>query len=54
VFYQANAKTSGQPLGGAACNDITSGNNATAAAGGYSAGPGYDAITGWGSPHGES
>jgi kumamolisin len=53
-LYQANAKTSGKPLGKMCCNDITKGNNATAAAGGYSAGEGYDAATGWGSPKGES
>jgi kumamolisin len=53
LFYQPNAKTAGQPLGAAACNDITSGSNATAKSGGYSAGPGYDAATGWGSPRGD-
>jgi kumamolisin len=53
-LYQANPKTSGQPLGKVCCNDITKGNNTTAAAGGYSAGEGYDAATGWGSPNGES
>jgi kumamolisin len=53
LFYQANARTGGKTLGAAACNDITSGNNATAAAGGYAAGPGYDAATGWGSPQGQ-
>jgi kumamolisin len=53
LFYQPNGHTAGQTLGAAACNDITSGNNATAAAGGYSAGPGYDAASGWGSPQGE-
>jgi kumamolisin len=52
LFYQSNAKTGGQTLGAAACNDITSGHNATAKAGGYSAGSGYDAVTGWGSPRG--
>jgi kumamolisin len=52
LLYQANAKTSGQPLGAAALKDITSGGNATAAAGGYKAGTGYDAVTGWGSPNG--
>jgi kumamolisin len=35
------------PLAGSACNDIVSGNN-----GAYSAGPGWDACTGWGSPKG--
>ncbi|HEY6292681.1 MAG TPA: S53 family peptidase [Terriglobia bacterium] len=33
-------------------NDITSGNNAIGRAKGYSAGPGWDACTGWGSPNG--
>jgi kumamolisin len=51
-LYQPTPQTNGQPLGSVACNDITSGNNDTAAAGGYSAGPGYDAVTGWGSPNG--
>ena len=40
------------PLGQTACRDITSGNNDTASIGGYSAGPGYDAVTGWGAPIG--
>jgi|HubBroStandDraft_1064217.scaffolds.fasta_scaffold08429_3 kumamolisin len=53
LFYQPNEKTAGQTLGAAACNDITSGSNATAKAGGYTAGPGYDAVTGWGSPRGD-
>jgi kumamolisin len=52
VLYQSTPQTNGQPLGSVACNDITSGNNDTAADGGYSAGPGYDATTGWGSPNG--
>ena len=33
-------------------NDITSGNNAIGRVKGYSAGPGWDACTGWGSPNG--
>jgi kumamolisin len=53
-LYQPNAKTSGKPLGAVCCNDITKGDNDTAAAGGYSAGEGYDAVTGWGSPKGDS
>lgn len=52
LLYQANAKTAGQPLGAAALTDITTGDNATAAAGGYKAGVGFDAVTGWGSPNG--
>ena len=35
-----------------ALNDITSGNNdITGQIGGYQAGPGWDACTGWGSPN---
>ena len=52
LLYQANAKTARQPLGAAALTDITTGGNATAAAGGYKAAAGYDAVTGWGSPNG--
>jgi kumamolisin len=40
------------PLGAGVCLDITSGDNVTAAVGGYAAGPGYDAMCGWGSPKG--
>jgi kumamolisin len=50
VLYQTSA--SGQPIGSSACKDIVSGDNISAAAGGYRAGPGYDAATGWGSPNG--
>jgi kumamolisin len=52
LLYQATANTGGAPLGQVACNDVVSGNNNTAAAGGYAAGVGYDAVTGWGSPDG--
>jgi kumamolisin len=44
--------SNGAGLGQSSCNDITSGDNITASVGGYSAGPGYDAVTGWGSPDG--
>lgn len=50
-------KTSGgtSTLGAAACNDVTSGDNATAAGvGGYHAKPGYDLVTGWGTPDGQA
>jgi len=50
LLYQAGAN--GQPLGQTGCRDITSGNNDTASIGGYSSGPGYDAVTGWGVPIG--
>lgn len=52
LLYQANPKTGGKPLGQAALKDITKGDNKTAHAGGYSAGPGFDAASGWGSPDG--
>jgi kumamolisin len=50
VLYQTDAN--GQPIGASACKDIVTGNNISAAIGGYRAGPGYDAVTGWGSPIG--
>lgn len=51
LLYQPDAAGK-NPLGQDVCRDITSGDNATAAIGGYSAGPGYDAVTGWGVPIG--
>jgi kumamolisin len=42
----------GGTVGSEGCTDITSGNNNTAAVGGYQAGVGYDACTGWGTPLG--
>jgi kumamolisin len=54
VFYQTGPNPGGKTLGDLACNDITQGNNDTAAAGGYSAEPRYDAVTGWGSPRGNA
>jgi kumamolisin len=50
VLYQAGAD--GKPVGAGACRDIVVGDNISAAVGGYHAGPGYDAVTGWGSPIG--
>jgi len=50
VLYQNGAD--GNPVGSSACKDIVSGNNVSAAVGGYFASPGYDATTGWGSPIG--
>jgi len=46
ILYNTNAGSTG-------CKDIVSGDNATAAVGGYSAGKLYDAVTGWGSPAGD-
>lgn len=45
-------KTGAKIVGSMVCADVVSGNNTTAKAGGYSAGPGYDAASGWGTPNG--
>ena len=50
VLYQPGSD--GKPVGASACKDIVTGNNISAAIGGYHAGPGYNAVTGWGSPLG--
>jgi kumamolisin len=52
LLYGAGAN--GQALGLSVCRDITVGNNDTASIGGYSAGPGYDAVSGWGVPIGSA
>jgi kumamolisin len=51
VLYQAGGKR-GVTVGSAGCSDVVSGNNTTDRIGGYSAGPGYDAVSGWGTPNG--
>ena len=51
LLYQP-VKGGTNTLGAAGCNDITVGDNDSAHIGGYAAGPGYDAATGWGSPDG--
>jgi kumamolisin len=50
VLYQARA---GNTVGSQGCTDVDSGNNTTDAIGGYSAGAGYDAVSGWGTPNGQ-
>jgi kumamolisin len=49
-LYQSSTGAAG--AGTAGCVDVIDGNNDTAAAGGYNAGPGYDAVSGWGTPDG--
>jgi len=45
--------SSGQPVGASGCTDVTSGDNTSSTLGkGYSAGPGFDAVSGWGVPNG--
>lgn len=51
ALYQASG--AGKPtIGAAGCTDVKSGNNTTAKVGGYKAGDGYDAASGWGTPDG--
>jgi kumamolisin len=43
----------GSTVGAAGCTDVTSGDNTSSTLGkGYSAGPGFDAVSGWGVPNG--
>jgi kumamolisin len=54
-LYGPTSTTSGKTLGSVACRDITSGSNKSGSSvAGYSAKPGYDACTGWGSPKGKA
>lgn len=49
------AGAAGQPLGALGCTDVTSGNNVSSTLGkGYSAAPGFDAVSGWGVPNGSA
>lgn len=51
LLYQAG--NGGKALGSSVCADITSGDNTTPKPGrGYNAGPGFDAVSGWGIPIG--
>jgi kumamolisin len=53
ILYQASAGAI-VTVGTAGCIDVQSGNNNTASIGGFSAGPGYDAASGWGTPNGQA
>jgi kumamolisin len=53
VLYQAGPSAT-VTVGSAGCTDVVSGDNVTATIGGFSAGPGYDAVSGWGTPNGQS
>jgi kumamolisin len=39
-------------VGATGCTDVQSGDNITAAVGGFAAAAGYDAVSGWGTPNG--
>jgi kumamolisin len=54
VLYQATSGPGGQTIGAASCVDIKSGNNTTDPLGGYSASVGYDVVSGWGPPNGQT
>jgi kumamolisin len=49
VLYESSG---GSTIGATCCTDVVSGGNKTAKAGGYEAGPGFDAVSGWGTPIG--
>ena len=53
VLYQGARRRGSKTVGAVGCTDVTSGNNTTDKIGGYSAGPGYDAASGWGTPNGK-
>ncbi len=53
VLYQGKGGSTGTPAGALGCTDVTSGDNTTDAIGGYQAGKGYDAVSGWGTPNGK-
>jgi kumamolisin len=53
VLYQTvGTGASAATVGALGCTDVVEENNITAHAGGYSAGAGYDAVSGWGTPDG--
>jgi kumamolisin len=53
VLYQTvGTGAAAAAVGALGCTDVVEGNNKTAPVGGYSAGPGYDAVSGWGTPDG--
>jgi kumamolisin len=52
LLYQAAGGRALGTLGAGACTDVVSGDNNTDKIGGYQAGPGYDAVSGWGTPNG--
>jgi kumamolisin len=50
LLYQAAG--AGETVGSGGCTDVVSGINITSEVGGYQAGPGFDAVSGWGTPSG--
>jgi kumamolisin len=53
LLYAAGSGSGGATVGASGCTDVTSGNNTASTLGkGYDAGPGFDAVSGWGVPDG--
>jgi kumamolisin len=52
VLYQAMPDGDGATVGAAGCTDVVYGENGTSQIGGFMATPGYDAVSGWGTPNG--
>jgi kumamolisin len=53
LLYTADPGGSSGTVGAAGCTDVTSGDNTSSTLGkGYNAGPGFDAVSGWGVPNG--
>jgi kumamolisin len=53
LLYAAGPGTGVATVGASGCTDVTSGNNTSSTLGkGYDAGPGFDAVSGWGVPNG--
>jgi kumamolisin len=53
LLYAPASGSSGATIGSSGCTDVTSGNNTSSTLGkGYDAGPGFDAVSGWGVPDG--
>jgi kumamolisin len=53
LYQTAGPGIGGPTIGAAGCTDVVSGDNVTDKIGGFSAGPGYDAVCGWGTPDGK-
>jgi kumamolisin len=53
LYQQSTGAPAATTIGSQGCTDVVTGNNSTDTIGGYTAGPGYDAVSGWGTPDGQ-
>jgi kumamolisin len=53
LYQQPTGAGATTTIGSQGCTDVVAGNNSTDTIGGYNAGPGYDAVSGWGTPEGQ-